>query len=202
VAKEKKQPNHWGASPGKLALVGVLAAVLIAVLYVQFGRSSESPPARPAGAPPRASRAAARPASTAPAAAQAAAASGSGAGEWFIESIDRRQWSSPELAQVIRYDPFALPASFPRPGEQALVGGSGGPANAAAAEDRRSQVIEDSRQQLAELQRQGVQVIINGQNEAAALIGDFIVRVGDEINGFTVTAIDADGVYVERKLDQ
>ena len=35
-----------------------------------------------------------------------------------------------------------------------------------------------------------------------AMIGDRMVHVGDEINGFTVTEIDPQGVHVERKATQ
>jgi hypothetical protein len=43
-------------------------------------------------------------------------------------------------------------------------------------------------------------VIVRERDQYAAMIGDRIVHVGDEINGFTVTVIDpASGVRVERK---
>jgi hypothetical protein len=53
--------------------------------------------------------------------------------------------------------------------------------------------------QLEELQQRGVHVIVNLRDEYVAMIGDRTVHVGDEINGFIVTAIEPDGVRVERK---
>jgi hypothetical protein len=34
------------------------------------------------------------------------------------------------------------------------------------------------------------------------MIGDRTLHVGDEIDGFTITAIEADGVRVERKIQE
>ena len=47
--------------------------------------------------------------------------------------------------------------------------------------------------------QRGVHVIVREGDQYVAVIGDRMLHVGDEINGFTVTAIDPDGVHVERK---
>lgn len=200
MAKQATISQRLGASPGKLALIGVLAMVLVAVIYVQFRPSSGGQTAPPAGAAPRTRRPPLRPTTAAAAAANTPAGATS---QWFIESVDRKEWTSPEVAQVIRYDPFALPASFPQPATQALLPDDAvDVADAGLEEERRSQAVQQIQQKLAELQRRGVRVIIDGRKETAAMIGDDTIRVGDIIDGFTVTAIDADGVYVERKLEQ
>ena len=53
--------------------------------------------------------------------------------------------------------------------------------------------------QLEELKQRGVHVIVSKNDQYVAMIGDRMIHVGDEINGFTVTAIDPEGVRVERK---
>jgi hypothetical protein len=52
------------------------------------------------------------------------------------------------------------------------------------------------------LQERGVNVIVRGRDEYVAMIGNRTVHVGDDIDGFTVTAIEPDGVRVERKIQQ
>ena len=54
--------------------------------------------------------------------------------------------------------------------------------------------------ELEELRQRGVSVIVKQHDEYVAMIGDRTIHVGDEINGFTVTAIEPDGVRVERKV--
>jgi hypothetical protein len=51
------------------------------------------------------------------------------------------------------------------------------------------------------LKQQGVHAIIKREREYVAIIGDKEVHVGDEIDGFTVIAIDADGVRVATDLN-
>ena len=56
--------------------------------------------------------------------------------------------------------------------------------------------------ELAALQARGVNVIVRGRNEYVAMIGDRTLHVGDEFEGFTITAIEPDGVRVERKIQE
>ena len=78
-------------------------------------------------------------------------------------------------------------------------GDSSDPAEAAA---KLAEAIESLQTELISLQERGVHVIIRGRDQYVAMIGDRTVHVGDEINGFTVTAIEPDGVRVERKLNE
>jgi hypothetical protein len=197
-----------GGSPKKLVLIGVLAVVLMGVLYVQFGRSSEGEaPAAPAEA-----TSAQRPSQAtvhAAGAAKAAAAVGD-VNEWLLEPIDRPQWKTPELAKVVRYDPFALPAAFPQPAGVAGVSGTATmlpdgvivASEADMTEEQRIQSIKEIQAKLTELKQRGVRVIVSARKEAVAVIGDRTVRVGDDLEGFTVKAIHTNGVVVERNLDE
>ena len=120
-------------------------------------------------------------------------------------AFDETKWKSPELTMVVAYDPFALPSAFPQPvrtaaGGQAVDGDDGSDAETAAA--KLAEAIESLQTELRALQERGVHVIIRGRDQYVAMIGDRTVHVGDEINGFTVTAIEPDGVRVERKLSE
>lgn len=196
--------KQLGASPKKLVLVGVLAVILAAVLYRQFVMSSDDE----ALAPRVASRAERLPRTKAANTKNLtpAGTTGGKSSEWLIETVDRRQWKSPALSDVVRYDPFALPAAFPQPVVAAVPGmklpdGTVVSADATMDVDKQAEVIAGVQTKLAELQQRGVRVIIQGRKQAAAVIGDRTVHVGDDVDGFTVKAIQADGVVVERKLE-
>ena len=42
-------------------------------------------------------------------------------------------------------------------------------------------------------------MVVRDREQYVAVIGDRLVHVGDEINGFTVTAVEPNGVHIERK---
>jgi hypothetical protein len=205
VVNATSKPPRAGATPKKLALIGVLAVVLVGVLYFQFGGSAEEDVPLVTAAEATTKRPP-RPATSAAAGAAKATSSVPEAKEWLLEPIDRPQWKAPELAHVVRYDPFALPAAFPQPGGVGATGVTTPDGVVVAAgtetdEDLRSQTIAEIHTKLNELKQRGVRVIIDGRKNAAAIVGDRTIHVGDEIEGFTVKAIDSDGVVVERKLD-
>ena len=199
MAKPKSTSQRAGLTQGKLVLIGVLAVVLAVVMYIQFGGSEAQPPAasvadvpaeQPAprvAAPPPLSKALAE---AAPAASSAA-----------LSESDQKLWKSPELDTVVQHDPFALPAAFPQPPH--VAAGSSATAAAAAAGSDASQLTETVdrlQKDLEELRQRGVRVIVRERDQYVAMVGYRTIHVGDEINGFTVTAIAPDGVRVERKV--
>jgi hypothetical protein len=220
VAEAQSLAKRIGLTPGKGAVIGVLAVVLVGVIYVQYGSSGEAtlvvdagpaeaivPAAQaeeqalPATPPPTAEV----PEATAPA--PAAQEQNAVTADAVTAEFDESKWKSPELTMVVAYDPFALPSAFPQPvrtadGGQVVDGGDVSGADAEAAAAKLAEAIESLQSELRALQERGVHVIINGRDQYVAMIGDRTVHVGDEINGFTVTAIEADGVRVERKLDE
>jgi hypothetical protein len=173
-----------------------LATVLAAVLYLQFG-----------GMRSAAGRTAPMPAAQADADRSPSADADKQEQESETDTHAARRpvagaaWKPPDLASVIAYDPFALPARFPQP---SLRGSK--PAttseNVKHDTDVANRALEQMQQQLDQMRQMGVQVILNGQDQYVALIGDQTIRVGDEINGFTVTEITPAGVRVERKIDK
>ncbi|MGD9637329.1 MAG: hypothetical protein AB7G28_13800 [Pirellulales bacterium] len=199
---DKKQAS-WtkqaGVTPGKLVLIGVLAAVLAGVLYIQYAPQGRSTPAVAAVNQPALPAATAAGSPTAPAAGQVA-----------VPPAERKKtgavanWHAPDFERVVAYDPFALPAAFPKPPtpEEAALAQS----TAASSEDaaQRQAELEAARAQteneLSGLKQQAVKVMITRNDEFVAIVGDQVVHVGDELNGFRVIAIDSDGVHVAKDL--
>jgi hypothetical protein len=204
VAEQKTLAQQTGASPQKLALIGVLAVILLGVLYIQFRPSEgEAPSESPRTA--RTERAPRRSSATATTGRDAAPDDGKSP-EFLLETVDRRQWKAPALGEVVRYDPFALPAAFPQPVVATQLGSKGADGTVIAADasldiESEAEAIAELQTKLTELQQRGVRVIIQGKKHATAVIGDRTVHVGDDVDGFTVKAIQPDGVVVERKLD-
>jgi hypothetical protein len=204
-----------GLTRGKAILIAVLAVVLVAILYIQFGPSGGDgstatveyhPPGPPAGAKPAPASVSTSPAS--PAVTPAVAISPKaipGKDAATVPIIDETRWKAPAVNAVVSYDPFALPPTFPQAGRKSQDPKFAGPdalIQEAAANDakRLAEAIDKLRLQLKELEARGVHVILRDGDEYVAMIDDQVLHVGDVINGFTVTAIDPkNGVYVERK---
>jgi hypothetical protein len=206
VAELQTSTKPRGLTRGKAITIAVLGVVLVVVLYLQFGRSDDKPLATAAVYHPPRPAAAAKSATT-PGKPQettvAKAASGKVAAA--AQPIDEKRWKAPPLVNVVSYDPFALPASFPQPPKMTKDGKPIGSENvmaAAAADDAKhlTEALLDLKTQLEDLKQKGASVIMREGDHYVAMIGDRMVRVGDEIDRFTVTKIDpADGVHVERK---
>jgi hypothetical protein len=200
-----KKNDNWmkkaGVTPGKLTLIGVLAVVLCVVLYQQLRPlvKTRNPPTQLAAAAhndatsPQSAVSLAEPATT------------------TDDSAPRKKtgtvtsWQSPNLASIVQYDPFALPATFPQPqnpDEQSAIAQNAAHAEEATADQ---EALEAERAkfegELEALRQQGVALIIKRKNAYVAVVGDQELHVGDEINGFKVIAIDTkDGVKVAKDL--
>lgn len=191
-----------GLTQGKAILIAVLAVVLLAVLYLQFGRSSSA-----SGAAANAGRR--RPVVAATSAAKPATDkkdSPAATTQQAVVIVDPTRWKSPDPIQVVKYDPFALPDAFPRPAlaEMTEAGGKGSAAAAAAAaeeNERKLAAIQNQWLEWEDLKRSPVHVIMKGSDQYVAMVGDRTIHVGDEISGYTVTSIDSSGVHVVRKAD-
>jgi hypothetical protein len=180
----------------KLILIGVLAVVLAGVLYLQFGRTGAAKPAATAASRVRPKTAAGKP----------AASRATNNEPAKLQTVRRKngnlsRWQPPDLATVVQYDPFALPAAFPQPSSTAASEAIA-QSDAASAEElakEQAALAETKKQMQSELdalRHQGVVVLVKGRNEFVAVIGDQEIRVGDEINGFRVVSIDSDGVQL------
>lgn len=95
----KQQLEKMGATPGKLALVGILSLVLVGVIVMQLPKSNPSPVATQA-APSRApSRAKAKQPVSTPANATVA----------NKQTREPQPWPQTDLSELLSRDPFALP---------------------------------------------------------------------------------------------
>jgi hypothetical protein len=214
VAEAQSLSKRVGLTPAKGALIGVLAVALVGVIYFQYGSSdgeavvtsgsdTQSPPPLPA------ITAQALPAPNAtftPPEVASQIATDANEVTAVTARFDESKWKPPEVAKVVAYDPFALPAAFPQPVQMVAGVQSGADdaqdTDATTAAAKLAEAIESLQAELRALQERGVHVIIRGGDEYVAMIGDRTVRVGDEINGFTVTSIEPNGVRVERKLHE
>ena len=155
--------------------------MLVAILYLQFGRGGE----KPVGEAVELSTAAAggggatgelvgKPGD---------AGIGEDAGEQSAEQgkdaaaaplIDETRWKSPKLETIVAYDPFALPPTFPQPPKVAAgAKGKDGEAliAAAAADDAKklAEAVEKLHMELEELTQRGVHVIVREGDQYVAM---------------------------------
>jgi hypothetical protein len=225
VANKPTKAQQLGATPGKLALVGVLAVVLLGVLYSKYGGTKDGGTANHAARPTAPPPAPSKPLIPAPITVETLSAPAATVNEPRKKTGATENWQSPELAAVVEYDPFRLQASLQQAdkdwelaqaaaqqaklvAERAKQLKEATLAKMAAleqAEQDRLAAIEVERKasesELQGLQKQGVGVIIKKKKEFVAMVGDQEVRVGDQINGFTVVAIDANGVQLVKELN-
>src|SRR5262245_31282026 len=122
------------------------------------------------------------------------------------QPLDADRWKAPELDQIVQYDPFTLPSAFPQPQKgadgQELTSEGIVAADAATRASELADAVAKLHTELESLRQRGVSVIVKQHDKYVAMIGDRTVHVGDEINGFTVTAIEPDGVRVEKKVQE
>jgi hypothetical protein len=201
---DNKQGN-WakqaGVTPGKLALIGVLAVVFVGVMYLQFAPKKKPTPVAQL-APVSVTQAATTAAAARTSSGQVAAESPASERK---KTLTVANWHSPQLTNVVAYDPFALPAAFPKPPtpEEAALAQSAAATSSEDAAEKEAEIAaarEKSEGELQGLKQQAVQVMITRNDEFVAVVGDRVVHVGDELNGFKVIAIDSDGVHVAKDL--
>jgi hypothetical protein len=201
---DAKQAKAGGLTAGKGILIAVLALTLVGILYWQFGTSEATAALTKPGAARRHLAAAPVKPAVATAVAKKNPAEHAPLAE-LPSVVDATKWKSPPLTDVVAYDPLAVPDTFPKPKPIEKNEKAGGLVGAAEADDAKkmAEAIAQLQMQLRELEQRGVQVIVRERDQYAAMIGDRVVHVGDEIDGFTVTVIDpTSGVRVERKSTQ
>lgn len=155
-----------GATPGKLVLIGVLALVLAYVIISQLP-SRKSAPVSLTVEPPPASETTATPAKSQ---------------TTDVNAVQRAEWPSPDLSQVVAHDPFATPhwAQLDEP-------------EAPRGSNEQASGVADV---LTQLQQSGATAIVMLNGERLALVGDTQVRIGDQLKGYRVVAITNSGVVL------
>lgn len=162
-----------GATPGKLALIGVLAIILT---YVIVSQLPSTPPPRLELVTPEPAASAVAP--VAPLAAVPAEQAVSG-------EARAKPWPAADLDAVVRFDPFAAPAWAVASAANLSLAGS----PAAAAANQRAEA-------LAKLRTLGAAVIMEVDGEPLALVGEQQIRVGDRLEGFQVKQITESGIIL------
>jgi hypothetical protein len=166
------EPN-WlarsGATPGKLAAVGMLGVVFVLVLWSNLAPSRSTAARKP-------------PQNSSPAKAERQPATAVAAKRPMLDKKLPRKWPKLSLNDVVKHDPFAMPMWY----------------LAARAEEEGTGVssLARSAQVLEELKKQQTRIVVISGEERIATIGDLSFRVGDMIEGFQVTAITTDGVVL------
>ncbi|MDZ4659264.1 MAG: hypothetical protein SH868_16955 [Bythopirellula sp.] len=169
---ERNWLERHGATPSKLATVGILAAVLGFVIWNQV--SSGAKPAVAKKSPER----------TAPqtqGVVQAASASAPVTMQGQTPA-ETRQWPKLKLEKVVKNDPFAMPMWY-------LM---------AQAEDTGSKAgsLVRSAQVLEELKKQQTKIVVITEEDRVATIGEQSFRVGDMIEGFQISEITRSGIVL------
>jgi hypothetical protein len=199
-----EQPRR--AARGKavrVALIPCLALILIVLLLTGGDReaASETDPGPSGGNPPAAASAHASPR---PDPAEDRRVPG---------PARRREGPTFELAEILRHNPFSLPASLrPAPEKPAAAAARRTPESTdspvdppAKAEEQApdkagndTNVVAQLNQRIAALERLSTAAIVSGPQGAMAIIDSRLVAVGDDLqDGVRVVEIRPDGVIVE-----
>jgi hypothetical protein len=167
----QKQTMKVGATPGKLALIGILAVVMVIVIASNW----------PSAAAPLADETplAAEPSAQAPPAASEATTDSPEASPAspFGEFAEDRHWPELPLKEVTEFDPFAI-SKWAAPS----VGVDGAPA------------LNET--QINELLAAENAIIFVSGDKRIARIGDQEFQVGDVLGRFKITDISSKGVVL------
>jgi hypothetical protein len=170
-----------GATRGKLAVVGGLAAVLVAVVASNF-RGAAIEPAVAATPEPAEAPAAAAPAVVVPTETpvEAASAATPTTADPFGKFAVDADWPRYDLDKLVGFDPLAAPAWY-APSEQEATAEAAG---------------VDPAQSLRELQEaQNAIILVTGEHRVAR-IGSQEYRVGDMVGPYLITDISSAGIVL------
>lgn len=158
-----------GASPAKLAMVGVLALALGAVIWHNVSGTAQPMEARPETTPP--TQVAKEEVKPAPA----------NSNKQLVEKL-RREWPEIALNNVVKHDPFAMPIWY-------LAAQADDDATAGGMLARSAKVIE-------ELKNVQSRIVVISDEDRMAMLGDLSLREGDTIEGFQVTKITTEEIVL------
>jgi len=168
----RQQLEKMGATPGKLALMGVLAIVLVMILVKQLPKSA-----------PDSSVAALQPPAVVDQAAKTGRASPvvttSALTTDALEKSGFPVWPVFHLSKTLTNNPFAPPDWF-APEEPVAIATNTDPG------------------ELSELQAQGTSIVVIAEGQKSATIGDQRYRIGDILEGYQVTDITTRGIVLHK----
>ena len=163
-------PNKIGATPGKLALIAVLALVLVGVIAANWPSAAEVPASETESTAAR--RAPRSPASTSGQQTQPATPAGP-----FGEFAEDGHWPELPLRQVTSFDPLAT-AAWAKPPDTAADG----------------TVLTET--QVSELLGAKEAIIFVSGDKRIARIGDKEFQVGDRLGRYLISEISPRGVVL------
>lgn len=164
--------ERTGATPGKLAAVGTLTVLLVAVIWhntTGSGSPADMEATRPTTPPQQVATKTPAPAQPAPA-------------KPGLSAKAPRTWPRYQLEKVTKHDPLAKPMWY-------LVAQAAETGTTGASLARSAKVLD-------ELRKQRTKIVVIAGDERIATIGDLSFRVGDTIEGFQVTEITTDGIVL------
>lgn len=178
-----------GATPGKLATVAVLAAILAAVVWTQSGADAITAPsvASRVDEPNIAARSRRVPR---PTAVKPAAAPSDQAGR--TSAAKPRPTLRIDLEKTLEFDLFAVPPKM-------IAARSAASPDADKADE---QALEQARQRelaLNAIRSGGVQMIFDDGHEKKAVLGNRVLRVGDMVEGFRISNISLQGITLSEQ---
>lgn len=185
--------GRLGATAGKLAVIAILAAALIALLVFPSGGKSapSTKPSQQTTAPPPNPQANSNPPPTQESAAEPNAAHSpapSAALGLPVISLD----------EASEHDPFAAVPAL----TQQTATNSNQASDVEAGKEQKVDREEQVKQAVAAIRTQGVQMVLLGKNENLAIIGNRRVRVGDQLGGLRVTSITSKGITLSDAVDE
>ena len=167
---QQKRLEKIGATPGKLALIAVLACVLVFVIVSQL--PSQNTPSQPSVK---------RKQNSAATAEQNDPPENNTVDQQ--NKVVRKQpaapWPQLQMSDLLQTDPFKKP-KWATQSNEAL------------------QQTQDAGVELAELQKQGASVVMITSKGKSATIGDRDVHVGDILKGYRITDITAQGIVLHK----
>jgi len=189
-----------GATPGKLALVGVLAVALITVIASQLSNSTAAPQlARRAPTLVRKqSNQTTTPnqpnnSSSKTIQAQTRLSQSKSSPNSVERTSESPTWPDLPLETIVAADPFATPPWLKQARTDTQVGPTD---NQLATEEARRAQKAQKAQALKKLQEQGITIVVIAADDKRATIGKQTVRIGDHIEGFVITDITKQGVVL------
>lgn len=179
-----------GVSPGKLALVGVLAIVLIAVIVVQLPADlTASPQDITDSSAERSQLSPQSPSNVREIRADIINVATASTNQEPTEQ-PIRTWPKLSMDRILTYDPMAIPEWF------AAVRDVAPPVDDASRLSAEAERQQRNEQVLSQLRDQGAKAVVFSGNDKRATIGNQSVRVGETIEGFKIIDITHKGVVL------
>ena len=106
------------------------------------------------------------------------------------------KWPDVRLSACTEYDPFATPDGFTLKKEKPVQPESN--SEALQAEMEITKKLASQELAISSLREAGVNAVFKGFEQNTAIVGSRMVRVGEQVQGFRVLAIEPDGIVIER----